>query len=481
MQNPSRRRFLLQSSALAALTSVNGLSLIAQQAHRTDPRAWVTAGSRRFAPLAVGSWIPSASPAPGAVTIDPARRFQSILGFGGAFTGASCYLFNQMPADARHTLLQDLLGPSGLRLSVGRTCIGSSDYSRTAYSFDDSPTPDPELTHFSIDHDRAYILPTLREAIAVNPELFLFSAPWSPPGWMKANHSLLGGSMQKKYFAAYAQYFVKFLQGYKQAGVPISAVTSQNEVDTGQDGRMPACIWGQEYEIAFVRDFLGPALHAAGIDTKIWLLDHNYNLWGRVLDELADPELARWVEGVAWHGYMGSPDAMTRVHNAYPSKSTYWTEGGPDITDPKYATDWAMWSGTFSGILKNWARCIVSWNLLLDEHGKPDIGPFSCGGLVTLNSKTHEITRSGQYWAFAHYAKAVQRGARVLASSGGAFGIDHAAFLNPDGSYVLVLTNQSEERAIECRIQGQIQDHALQLTLPRDSIVTLQWSAPDLS
>ena len=477
MQNTSRRRFLQRSSALAALAAFNGFSAIAESSRHASPRAWITAGDRRFAPLAVDSWIPSANPVPGAVTIDPSRRFQSILGFGGAFTDASCYLFSRMPQAARHQLLEELCGSSGLGLSVGRTCIGSSDYSRTAYSFDDSPAPDPELAHFSIDHDRAYILPTLREARAVNPDLFLFSAPWSPPGWMKSNHSLLGGTMQNKYLAAYAQYFIKFLQGYKQAGVPIAAVTSQNEVDTNQDGRMPACLWGQEYEMGFIRDHLGPALQKAGIDTKIWILDHNYNLWGRVLDELSDPELARWVDGVAWHGYVGTADAMTRVHNAYPSKSMYWTEGGPDISDPKYATDWAAWSNTFSGILNNWARCIVSWNLLLDEHGKPNIGPFSCGGVVTLNSKTGELTRSGQYWAFAHYSKAIQRGARVLASSGGAFGIAHTAFLNPDGSYVLVLTNQAEERTVECRME----DRAVQVTLPRDSIVTLQWSGPESS
>jgi glucosylceramidase len=182
------------------------------------PRAWITAGERRFDPLTLVSWIPSPNPAPRAVEIDPARRLQRILGFGGAFTGASCYLFSRMSADARHVLLENLLGPAGLRLSLGRTCIGSSDYSRTAYSYDDAPTPDPALERFSIHHDRAYILPTLREAIAVNPELFLFSAPWSPPGWMKANHSLLGGSMLKTYFAAYAQSFVRFLRDYNQAG-----------------------------------------------------------------------------------------------------------------------------------------------------------------------------------------------------------------------------------------------------------------------
>ena len=395
-----------------------------------------------------------------------------MLGFGGAFTDASCYLLSRMESTQRRRLLEELLGANGLRFSVGRTCIGSSDYSRFAYSFDDSPAPDPDLKHFSIAHDRAYILPVLREARLVNPELFLASAPWSPPGWMKTGGSLMGGSMRKRYFAAYAEYFVRFLKSYRAEGVTIGAVTTQNEVDTDQGGRMPAALWGQEYEAGFIKGFLGPALRDAFLDTKIWLLDHNYDLWGRVMDELSDPQVFQYVDGVAWHGYAGSPAAMSRVHDAFPSKHAYWTEGGPDISDPNYAFDWTKWSGTFTGILKNWARCIVAWNLVLDEKGGPNIGPFTCGGLVTLNSQTQEIARSGQYWAFAHYARAVRRGAQVIASEGAALGIEHVAFANPGRDFVLVLTNRGEEQAIDCRFQGR----SVHLNLPRNSILTLRWS-----
>src|SRR5260370_32802429 len=148
-------------------------------------------------------------------------------------------------------------------LSVARTCVGASDYATKPYSFDDSPEPDPELKHFTIEHDREYILPTLRAARKLNPDLFLFSSPWSPPGWMKAGGSLLGGSMRKKYYAPYANYFVKFLQDYSNEGVKINAITIQNEVDTDQDGRMPAALWGQEHEIEFVKLHLSPALESA--------------------------------------------------------------------------------------------------------------------------------------------------------------------------------------------------------------------------
>ncbi len=113
--------------------------------------------------------------------------------------------------------------------------------------------------------------------------------------------------------------------------------------------------------MSFVKDHLGPALQKASLDTKIWILDHNYSLWGRAVDELSDPDVYKYVDGIAWHGYVGAPSAMTRVHDMFPEKNAYWTEGGPDIKAPDYATDWASWSSTFTGILRNWAKCIVSW------------------------------------------------------------------------------------------------------------------------
>jgi glucosylceramidase len=473
MSTSSRRQFLQRAStAVAAVAYAGRLAVWGEDGPGSGQiRGWRTAGAERFAEIGVEPWGSAGGAAAGAVEIDCTRQFQSILGFGAAFTDASCYLLSRMEPAARRTLLNELFGPDGLRLSMGRTCIGASDYSLSAYSFDEAAEPDPELRQFSIEHDRAYIMPMLREALEANPELFYFSAPWSPPGWMKAGGSMLGGSMRKNYFQSYAQYFVKFLEAYKAEGIPIGAVTSQNEVDTDQDGRMPAALWGQEYEIGFVKDFLAPALRTASLDTKIWILDHNYNLWGRVLDELNDAAVCDCVDGVAWHGYEGTPDAMTRVHNAFPAKHAYWTEGGPDISDPHYADDWAKWSASYAAILKNWARCIVGWNLVLDEKGRPNIGPFQCGGLVTLDSRTHEIRRSGQYWAFAHYAKAVGRGARVIASRSTLAGIEHAAFVNPGGDYVLVLTNQGEEREVECRFG----EKCTRVNLARDAVVTLRW------
>ena len=470
MTKTTRRDFIKWSATTAATLSAS-VQALAAAVSTPLPRAWATSKNDRFRPIDVPNWQSVTTNPKKMIQLNPAQSFQNILGFGAAFTDASCYLFNRMNAPDRQALLSDLFSPTGLGLSVARTCIGASDYSTKLYSFDESAEPDPELKKFAIEHDRENILPTLRAARKINPGLFLFSSPWSPPGWMKAGGSMLGGSMGRKYFASYADYFVRFLQGYASEGVKIDAVTVQNEVDTEQNGRMPAALWGQEYEIDFIKRHLGPAFEHASLDTKIWILDHNYNLWGRAMASLDDPLVFKYVDGVAWHGYAGKPDAMTKVHDAFPTKGTYWTEGGPDITSPDYATDWGKWGQTFTGILRNWAQCIVGWNLVLDEKGNPNIGPFPCGGLVTLDSKTGQLTRSGQYWAFAHFSKAVQRGARVIGSQGDFTDVDHLALENPDGTHVLVVTNRGEKQDVAC----QLSSSSLTLTLEPDSITTLVW------
>lgn len=283
---------------------------------------------------------------------------------------------------------------------------------------------------------------------------------------------MLGGSMRQHFFAPYAQYFLKFLQGYAAEGVPVQAVTVQNEVDTDQDGRMPACLWAQEYEIGFVKNHLGPLLRKNGIDTKIWILDHNYNLWGRAVCELEDQDLRKYCNAVAFHGYVGTPEMMSKVHTAFPDAQLYWTEGGPDISSPAYATDWTIWGQTFTAAIRNWCQAVSGWNLSLDEKGRPNIGPFPCGGLVTIHSQTKEITRSGQYWAFAHFSRSVRRGARRFESTGKLADVDHVAFENPDGKKVLVVTNSGSEKKATLQQRSKVAD----LTLAADSVTTLLWS-----
>lgn len=470
----SRRTFLklsaigVTAAAAGELASAVSVSESAPQSAEISVR--VTNGTLRYASGASLAWRKANKAADNAILLDPGTKFQEMLGFGAAFTDSACYTFGRLDPSVREQLFHEMFHPSEMGLNVCRTCMGSSDYSREVFSYDEGD-PDPDMKRFSIAHDQAYVLPMLREARNANRDLFLFSSPWSPPGWMKAGGSMLGGSMRQRYFGPYAQYFLKFLQAYAAEGVPVQAVTVQNEVDTDQDGRMPACSWPQEYEIGFVKNHLGPLLRKNGLSTKIWILDHNYNLWGRAVAELDDPDLRTFSNAIAFHGYVGTPEMMTKAHEAHPDAQMYWTEGGPDYTAPDYATDWANWSKTFTQAICNWCQAITGWNLALDEKGRPNIGPFPCGGVVTIHSQTKEITRSGQYWAFAHFSRNVRRGARRFRSECKLRGVDQVAFENPDGRKVLVVTNSGDEKTVVLKQANKM----VEVALTPNSVNTLSW------
>jgi glucosylceramidase len=500
MASSSRRGFLKVASAtMAGLAVSNRIPAWAEGAGATGPvQVWSTFRDRRHASVEPLAWKPVSAISADAIMLDPSATRQEMLGFGAAFTDASCYMLNQLHSDERAALMHELFAPDEMAMNVCRTCIGASDYSKSLYSFDESEEDDPELKKFSIDHDKEYILPRLREARKLNPDLFLYSSPWSPPAWMKFNRSMLGGTIRKSNLEPYSRYFQKFLDAYKAEGVEINAVTVQNEVDTTVDGRYASCLWAQEDEILFVGKYLGPLFRKAGITTKIWVLDHNFTLWGRAIGELSDPRASEFIDGIAWHGYAGEPSAMTQVHDAFPQKNAYFTEGGPQrearvagAPFPDPMTAWSRWAEWANGVVRNWSRSITVWNLALDEKGTPYIGhreegdvvpgaPTTGRGFITIDSKTREISRSGRFWAMAHYSKHVRRGAKVFRTDGVADSagqsskspVSHVGFRNPDGSYVVVLSNRGPEK----RVQLVLGSSSLQVELPADSVHTLQWS-----
>jgi len=435
--------------------------------------------------------------APADVTVDPTKTAQAILGFGAAFTDAACFTLSRLSDSDRAKLLHTMFGQDQHALSMGRIPIGASDYSTAAYSYDDG-APDLDLKRFSIEHDRDYILPTLRAALSANADLFLFASPWSPPGWMKYSNSMLGGNIRQENIPTYARYFQKFVESYAAAGVKVRAVTTQNEIDEDQGGRMPACPWPEEDEERLVAA-LGPLLEASG--TKIWTLDHNYNLFGRALDQLSRPRIKKYVNTIAWHGYVGTPEMMRNVKEKFADVEMHWTEGGDDYKFADYLTNWSKWGATFAGILANGPQSITMWNLALDERGRPNIGPFDCGGLVQIHSQTKEITRTGLYWALVQHARALRRGSVIVAShdatgdapsvNGALIGqpassstvtatpntavtsrVYHTAAKNSDGSMVLVLTNPGDAKDLTVACAGQ----TAKIALTADSITTLRWS-----
>lgn len=393
----------------------------------------------------------------GAVTVEKSGVYYGDFdGFGVAITGSSCYNLMQMEPDRRRAFLESIYGKNGLGLTTARLTIGASDYSAEVYSYDDEPG-DVELKHFSIDHDRAYIIPAIREVLAVAPELKLFASPWSPPGWMKTGGSMGGGFMRWEYVECYADYFVKFLRAYEAEGIHIQAVTVQNEIQTDQKGRMPACIWHPDLEAKFV-SVLRQKLDEAGLSTQIWFHDFNFILWQRVDWMLENhPDLARDAGGIAFHYYSGAIEDTRLLREKYPDLPLHFTEAGPRLYD-HYDTDWCKWGIMTAKTLAEGYRSFCGWNLMLDESGGPNIGPFFCGGLATRNSMTGELSFSGQYKALRHIAPYVKPDSKVfpLRFSGGfqlmyqypkTAPAPQGVLVENDGQTVLLLINPHSEKA----------------------------------
>lgn len=372
------------------------------------------------------------------VDLDDAKPSHPYLGIGGSFAEASCDLLAGLPPDRRKAILKDLFTPEGAGLTIGRLHVGSSDYSTSLRTYDDG-AEDPTLVRFSIDGDRARIIPVIREAMGICPDIYLFSSPWTPPGWMKTNGGLNGGWMLSRWLETYADYYVKYLLAYREAGVPIRALTVQNEPQSGRPGS-PTCLWHPEQEAKMVGYLLPPRLKAAGLDVKIWLWDHNYDGFKTVLDELKDPNVLKAVDAVAWHPYCGTPSMLDRVRKAHPDLSFQQTEMGPNI-DPGIGRTLLWWCDTIFGAFNHGCSSFCNWCLVLDPEGYPNTSEgLGCAGLVAVHPKTGEVTTSEQYRVFRHIGPFVRRGGSVLATSFSPDGgIRAVAFRNPDGTDVVVV------------------------------------------
>ncbi len=382
---------------------------------------------------------------------DEERGEGGFLGFGVAVTGSSCYVLSKMDEASRAKLLGDVYGSDGLGLGVARVSVGSSDYSPEVYCYED------ESGKFTIAPDERYVLPMLKEIASEYRDVKFFSSPWSPPGRMKTENSMCGGWMRAKFIDEYVDYYLNFIDAYKRAGIDLFALTVQNETGGDQGGKMPACYFHPELEAEFAVK-IAAKLRKRGDDVKVMILDHNFMMYKRVLWQYENCEgLLEAAPNVAFHYYDGGTELADEVTNAFPQIEWHFTEGGPRLYD-NYATDWCKWGKTITEALNHGAKSFTGWNLALDETGGPNVGPFFCGGLVTVNSTSGELTYSGQYRAFDHFSRFVKRGATVYPSRLRGENVGNFAFpnvrktvaslvvKNVDGKTVVQLVNHDSEK-----------------------------------
>ncbi|HEY7102770.1 MAG TPA: glycoside hydrolase family 30 beta sandwich domain-containing protein [Mycobacteriales bacterium] len=436
------------------------------------------------------------------ITVDPSRTYQTMDGFGASITDSSAAVLYRLDPAARERAMRSLFDPArGIGVSALRQPIGSSDFTdEPHYTYDDMPAgqTDFALAHFSIAHDQAQILPLLRRARALNPRVTVIATPWSPPAWMKTTDSLIGGRLKDdpRVYAAYARYFVKFVQAYRAAGVPVDYLTVQNEPQNRTPNAYPGMDLPVPQEVKLI-EAVGPALRAAGLRTRILAYDHN---WTTHPGDIAstppgeDPETdypyevlaspaAKWVAGTAYHCYSGDPSAQTALHDAYPDKGIWFTEcsgsHGPDDPPAKFFRDTLTFHARniTIGTTRNWAKTAITWNIALDSSGGPHNGGCdTCTGLLTLEADG-TVSTNAEYYTIGHLSKFVQPGAvRIASTSFGTTGwngqIMDVAFRNPDGSTALVVHNENDDpRTFAVAVGGRSFDY----TLPGGALATFTW------
>lgn len=439
---------------------------------------WVTTGDRSklLAQQASVNFGADTSQ-PVTITVDEQVRYQTMDGFGAAMTGSSAYLMNRaMSASQREALLSDLFSPGGIGLSMVRQTIGASDFSLSSYTYNDMAPgqSDPNLNNFSLSGDLDDVVPMLQAARAKNGALKIMGSPWSAPAWMKEVHTLNGGWLNVAWYGAYADYLVKYIQAYQARGLPIYAITIQNE-PLHETGSYPSMRMDPANQANFVKNNLGPAMSAAGIGTKILAYDHNWDRWDYPNDVLADGAAAPYIAGSAFHGYGGSPDLMASTHAAHPDKGIWFTEisGGAWATSFAGNLRWNL-SNIVIACTRNWAKSILLWNLALDQRSGPTNGGCSdCRGVVTVNSGNGNYEREVEYYVLGHVSKFVAPGAQRIASNTFNGGIENVAFANPDGSKVLIaLNNGGASSSFAVRWNGQ----SFSYTLPAGAVATFVWS-----
>jgi len=376
------------------------------------------------------------------IAVDTTQTYQTIDGFGFALTGGSAYLINQLSSATKADLLKELFTADStfINISYLRISIGASDLDASVFSYDDLPAgqTDSPLEHFSINQDKANLIPVLKAIVALNPKIKILGSPWSAPAWMKTNQSAIGGSLKPEYYSVYASYFVKYIQAMKSEGIPIAAITPQNEPLNAYNN--PAMTMSATEQASFVKTYLGPAFKAAGIDTKIIVYDHNCDVPSYPMSILSDAEAAKYVDGSAFHLYAGSISALNDVHNAYPAKNVYFTEqwvGGPGNFPEDFK--WHI-KNLIIGATRNWSKNVLEWNLASDPNYNPHTngGCSSCMGGLTIGTS---IARNVSYYIVAHASKFVKTGS-VRINSNLANPLSNVAFKTPEGKKVLIVLNE---------------------------------------
>lgn len=375
------------------------------------------------------------------IEIDAATTFQEMDGFGYTLTGGSAMLINKLPDAVQQNLLQDFFGNSGdngIGISYLRVSMGASDLDEEVFTYNDLPIgqTDIDQTKFSIAKDKINLIPVLKKILQINPSLKIIATPWSAPAWMKDNNAAIGGNLKPEYYASYAKYFVKYIEAMQAEGINITAVTPQNE--PLHDGNNPSMKMEVAAQRDFVKNHLGAAMQSKGV--KLIVYDHNADNIQYAKTIYDDAEAGKYVDGAAFHLYAGNINALSDLHNSYPTKNLYFTE------------QWTQSTGNFGGDLgwhmkniiigapNNWAKLVMQWNLANDANFGPHTpgGCTQCKGAITItNNISYE--KNIAYYNIAHASKFVPAGSKRAATTILSNNFTNVGYIRSDGKKVLIV------------------------------------------
>ena len=407
---------------------------------------------------------------PSTVTVNSGTTYQTMDGFGYTLTEGSCEVISGMAATQQNQLLNDLYNPTtGLNASVVRISIAASDLSSSSYSYNET-SGDVNMNNFSLNGpDLTYLIPILKKIKLINPNIKILATPWSAPRWMKTNNSWIGGSLQTQYYAAYARYFIKYFDAMQAQGISIWGITPQNEPENPYNE--PSMLMNSTEQKNFINQQLGPQMAAAGYgNIKIIAFDHNCDNTAYPIDVLNN---SSYVDGAAFHLYLGNISAMSTVRNAT-NKNVYFTE--------QYTGSGGSFSGDFGwhmqnvviGSTNNWSKTVLEWNAANSSGLGPRTpgGCNTCLGAITVNNST-SYTKNVAFYIIGQISKFVKPGAVRIGSSSTNGSIFSVGFKNPDGSISLVVYNSGGSNSIKV-VSGS---SAFNYTVPASSAVTFNWGA----
>jgi glucosylceramidase len=414
------------------------------------------------------------------VFVNPKKTFQKILGIGGAITDASAEVYAHLSENKKQEFIDSYYNRTkGIGYTLARTTIGSCDFSSDSYSYIDEG--DKELKTFSINHDKRFKIPLIKQALnAVGNQFILYASPWSPPAFMKDNNSMMhGGKLLPQYYNAWANYYPLFIRAYEKEGIPVWGISIQNEAMATQ--KWESCIYSAEEERDFLKNFLGPVLKKQGFgNTKIIVWDHNRDLINQRANTIFDDATAsKYAWGIGFHWYEtwagGEPkfDNVAKVHEAYPEKNILFTEGCVEKFSTENLYYWQNAERYGRSMINDFNSGAVGWtdwNILLDEKGGPNHVGNYCFAPVHADTKTGELIYTPSYYYIGHFSKFVLPNAKRVSTATSRSQLLSTSFVNPNGKMVTVVMNESNNLIKYKLIAGSLE---VKVHIPAHSIQTL--------